>query len=362
VAVVSHDPWDPAWAPTLPAVVPAPHLSVQDRATLWRSHLSDEPSEGDPSWQDLLALRVTPEEVDAVADLVRGEHGEATVALLRDASRRLSGRGAAAVRPRATLEDLVLPAEVASGVRQLLAWARHRDQVLAQGPLMGKGKGAGITALFTGSPGTGKTLAANVIADSLGVDLYQVDLSGVVDKYVGETEKNLERVFRAAERLNCVLFFDEADSLFGSRSEVRDSRDRYANLEVSYLLQRMEQFDGIAVLATNLRGNLDVAFSRRLHFVLHFPDPDETTRAALWRQHLRHLAATDPQDPVDVEHLARVAEVAGGDIRNAVLAAAFTAADEGVPVGMRHVVGGLEREYRKLGRRVTAGGLAPRGA
>ena len=136
------------------------------------------------------------------------------------------------------------------------------------------GKGTGIAALFTGAPGTGKTLAAHVIADNIGLDLMQVDLSGVIDKYIGETEKNLERVFAEAESLNVVLFFDEADALFGRRSEVKDAKDRYANQEVSYLLQRMEHFNGITILATNLRGNLDPAFSRRMHFIIHFPDPD----------------------------------------------------------------------------------------
>lgn len=359
VAVVSSAAWNRAWASWLPVTLAAPQLSSEDRVDLWASHLPSEPEPTDPEWADLLALQVTPEEVDVIADLVRGEHGEISVERLREASRRLSDGRLSAPRARATFEDLVLPADLAAGLKQLVSWARHRDSVLAQGPLTGKGKGRGITALFTGSPGTGKTLAASVIAESLGLDLFPVDLSGVVDKYVGETEKNLERVFQAAERLNCVLFFDEADSLFSSRSEIRDSRDRYANLEVSYLLQRMEQFDGIAVLATNLRGNLDVAFSRRLHFVLHFPDPDEATRAALWRQHLAHLHHTDPDDPVNIDHLAKVAEVTGGDVRNAVLAAAYSAAEERAAVGMRHVVAGLEREYRKLGRRVPDGGFAP---
>ena len=174
--------------------------------------------------------------------------------------------------------DLVLPEHAAASLRQLVSWARVRDQVTARGPL--RAKGSGIAALFTGSPGTGKTLAANVIAEELSIDLFQVDLSAIVDKYIGETEKNLERVFQSAEALNVVLFFDEADALFGSRSEVRDSRDRYANQEVAYLLQRMEQFDGITILATNLRGNLDQAFSRRMSFIVHFPDPDPADPAA----------------------------------------------------------------------------------
>ena len=195
------------------------------------------------------------------------------------------------------------------------------------------------------------------MADALNLDLYQVELPTVVDKYIGETEKNLQRVFQEAENLNAVLFFDEADSLFGARSEVRDSRDRYANIEVAYLLQRMEQFDGIAILATNLRGNLDVAFSRRLQFIVHFPEPDAPTRTQLWRRHLAGFEPLDGADPVDTEHLGRTVELAGGDIRNVVMAAAFAAADDESPVGMRHVVTAVERELRKLGRRVPAQGI-----
>ena len=159
------------------------------------------------------------------------------------------------------------------------------------------------------------------------MDLFQVDLSAVVDKYIGETEKNLEWVFQAAEALNVVLFFDEADALFGSRSEVKDAKDRYANQEVAYLLQRMEHFDGITVLATNLRGNLDKAFSRRLSFIVPFPNPDATTRRRLWNHHLAQLDELSQDNPIDVDVLADALEVAGGDIRNAVLAAAYDAAD-----------------------------------
>jgi len=254
-----------------------------------------------------------------------------------------------------TLDDLVLPPAALSEVQRLLDWARYRDEVTAMGPLHGKGgKGIGICALFSGPPGTGKTLAAHVVADSLGMDLYQVDLSTIVDKYIGETEKNLERVFLEAEATNAVLFFDEADALFGSRSEVKDAKDRYANQEIAYLLQRMEQFDGITVLASNLRGNIDPAFARRLHFMVSFPDPDEPTRRRLWTHHLEVLA-TDPADPVDVDLLASAVELAGGDIRNMVLTAVYAAVAEGVPLGMRHVTDSVHREHLKLGRRPPAG-------
>ncbi|MFC6344807.1 ATP-binding protein, partial [Nocardioides hankookensis] len=254
-----------------------------------------------------------------------------------------------------TLDDLVLPAAALSEVQRLLDWARYRDEVTAMGPLHGKGgKGIGICALFSGPPGTGKTLAAHVVADSLGMDLYQVDLSSIVDKYIGETEKNLERVFVEAEATNAVLFFDEADALFGSRSEVKDAKDRYANQEIAYLLQRMEQFDGITVLASNLRGNIDPAFARRLHFMVAFPEPDEPTRQRLWRHHLEGLE-TDPADPVDVERYAGAVELAAGDIRNMVLTSVYAAVAEAVPLGMRHVTDAVHREHLKLGRRPPAG-------
>jgi SpoVK/Ycf46/Vps4 family AAA+-type ATPase len=254
-----------------------------------------------------------------------------------------------------TFEDLVLPERTADHLRRLVRWAGYRDEILARGSLHGKGgKGSGIAALFTGSPGTGKTLAAHVVADELNLDLMQVDLSSVVDKYIGETEKNLERIFHEAESRNVVLFFDEADALFGSRSAVQDAHDRYANQEVSYLLQRMEHFDGITVLATNLRGNLDQAFSRRMQFIVHFPDPDTPTRRRLWQQHLAQAGGVDADDPVDLDMLAESVELAGGDIRNIVLAAAYDAACEGRLVGQEYLRIAAIREYGKLGRRPPA--------
>lgn len=355
VIAVGSTPWDHSWSGSLPVSVTAPRLTIAERERLWWPVLG-----GVEAGREIAALRLTPEEITKV-----GRHSRALAALsgsavtadlIRQGARRLGrsrGSKVAASTTSAVLEDLVLPEETAAEVARLMDWARYRDEVLAQGPLQGKGgKGSGICALFSGSPGTGKTLAAHVVADTLGMDLFVVDLPAVVDKYIGETQKNLEKVFVEAESLNAVLFFDEADSLFGSRSEVKDSKDRYANQEVAYLLQRMEQFDGITVLATNLRGNLDPAFSRRLHFVIHFPDPDAPTRRRLWLHHLGNLRAMDPDDPVDLDELARSVELAGGDIRNIVLATAYAAVAAGEPVGMRHLAVAIIREYAKLGRRV----------
>jgi len=255
-----------------------------------------------------------------------------------------------------------VPERTLAELHRIVAWVAHRDAVLARGGTHGSvhgsgGRGGGLSALFAGGPGTGKTLAAQVIAAELNLELFQVDLSTVIDKYIGETEKNLEKIFHEAESRNVVLFFDEADALFGSRSEVRDARDRYANQEVSYLLQRMEHFDGITVLATNLRGNLDQAFSRRMQFIVHFPDPDAPTRYRLWQQHLANAGDLDPADPVELAFLADTVELAGGDIRNIVLAATYDAAVQGSAVGMRHVRAATEREYQKLGRRVPSVGF-----
>jgi SpoVK/Ycf46/Vps4 family AAA+-type ATPase len=204
--------------------------------------------------------------------------------------------------------------------------------------------GLGISALFAGPSGTGKTLAAEVIAGVLGLDLYRIDLSQVVSKYIGETEKNLRRVFDAAEEGGAVLLFDEADALFGKRSEVKDSHDRYANIEVSYLLQRMEQYRGLAVLTSNLKDSLDDAFLRRLRFIVSFPFPDATQRAGIWR---RAFPRATPTEGLDPDRLATL-EVAGGTIRNIALSAAFLAADEGAPVRMQHLLQAARGEYEKL--------------
>jgi hypothetical protein len=372
VLAVGTRAWDPAWSGRLPlsvtATTPAPVL----RRRLWSDALSERAraTPGDPLAEPeaaaLLSLRLGPEDVGRVtrhaAELADARGLPLDVGLLREAARRLSVGAGPGGRPRtgASFDDLVLPDHTLAELRRLVSWGVHRDEVLAAGALHGKGgKGTGIAAMFTGSPGTGKTLAAHVVGDALGLDLLQVDLSTVVDKYIGETEKNLERVFAEAENLNVLLFLDEADSLFGARSQVNDARDRYANLEVSYLLQRMEQFDGIAVLATNLSGNLDPAFSRRLHFVVHFPDPDAPTRALLWQRHLAELPALDPADPPDLALLAEQVELAGGGVRNVVLAAAYAAVGEGVPVGMRHLAAAAVQEYRKTGRRAPESGFLP---
>jgi SpoVK/Ycf46/Vps4 family AAA+-type ATPase len=206
----------------------------------------------------------------------------------------------------------------------------------------------GLRVLFAGGSGTGKTMTAGVISRELGLDLYKIDLSGVVSKYIGETEKNLDRIFRAAHAGNAVLFFDEADALFGRRSEVKDAHDRYANLEVAYLLQRVEEHDGIVILATNARKNIDEAFARRMHYVVEFPLPDETHREQLWRGMLPPGIPLDAA--VDLRFLARQFVLSGGDIRNVALEAAFLAAQDGRTVTMTHLVRAVARQLLKQGK------------
>ncbi|MGW0535185.1 AAA family ATPase [Streptomyces sp. NPDC003032] len=261
------------------------------------------------------------------------------------------------IRPEVGFKDLVLPDEPLAQLRELALRARHRDMVLGTWRLRtGGGRGRGVIAMFAGGSGTGKTLSAEVVAGELGLDLYVVDLSAVVDKYIGETEKNLERIFSEADRTDAVLLFDEADAVFGKRSEVKSSHDRYANLESAYLLQRLEAFDGIAVLTTNLRANIDDAFTRRLDLVVDFPFPDVEQRVTLWRTAL----AGAPGAPGLEEELALCAkefELSGGGIRSAAVTAAYLAAGRGGPVSGADVRAGARREYRKMGRLEPGGSL-----
>lgn len=248
---------------------------------------------------------------------------------------------------RSTWEDLVLPEEPLGILRDIARHARQRFRVYETWGFGAKGsRGLGISALFSGPSGTGKTLAAEVLANELDLDLFRIDLSSVVSKYIGETEKNLRRVFDAAEAGGAILLFDEADALFGKRSEVKDSHDRYANIEVSYLLQRMENYRGLAILTTNLKQSLDPAFTRRLRFMVQFPFPDFAQRAEIWR---RSFPSAMPSEALDPEKLARL-NVAGGNIRNIALNGAFLAADAGEPVRMKHLLQAARRECARLER------------
>jgi SpoVK/Ycf46/Vps4 family AAA+-type ATPase len=259
------------------------------------------------------------------------------------------GRLGQEIAPRFRWQDIVLPEEVSELLGEIIIRVRHRPLVFGEWGFTARhARSHSLSALFAGPSGTGKTMAAEVIANELGLPLYRVDLSAVVSKYIGETEKNLSQIFNEAASSSAVLFFDEADALFGKRSEVRDAHDRYANIEVSYLLQRMEDYDGIIILASNLRQNLDEAFVRRLHLTADFPFPDEAARQEIWRRNLP--PALPLGDDVDLPALAQRFRLSGGAIRNACVTAAFLAAAEATPAGMSHFLRAVRREHQKMGK------------
>ncbi len=260
------------------------------------------------------------------------------------------GRYALRVEPRYTWSDLVLPPDKLAQLRHIASWLIHRRVVHTQWGFGAKlSRGKGLNVLFSGPSGTGKTMAAEVLAREFALELFQIDLSSVVSKYIGETEKNLSAIFREAEHCQALLFFDEADALFGKRTEVKDAHDRYANIEVNYLLQRIEQYEGVVILATNLQRNLDDAFVRRMQDIVEFPFPDETLRERIWRT---HFPAEAPQgDDIDFGFLAKQFKLPGGHIKNIVLYAAFLAARESPSViRMEHLIQATNAEFQKQGK------------
>jgi len=332
---------------------------------LWRSALGESVARAlaEPVEQIAQHFRLSAAAVDAVVhELAATAKSEAdAVATLRRLCRErtrvpLDGL-AERIDPSATWDDLVLPHGHLELLREIARHVRHRTQVYERWGFADRSsRGLGITALFAGESGTGKTLAAEVIAGELGLDLYRIDLAATVSKYIGETEKNIRRLFAAAESSGAVLLFDEADALFGKRGEVKDAHDRYANLEVAYLLQRMESYRGLAILTTNLRSNVDRAFLRRLRFVVQFPFPDAEQRAEIWR---RAFPAAAPLGTIDPEPLSRMV-ASGGTIRSIALAAAFRAAEDGASISSAHVLRAAQIEYAKAERSLTdseSGGL-----
>jgi hypothetical protein len=349
--------WDPDWTARPPLLVDVPPSTAEERQRLWRFALASTTARPD-TVEATSQFRLRPEQVARAALSAQVQSrlsadGRISASHLRAGARAENGsaleRLARRVEPEVGWDDLVLPAPVMTALREVALRARHRERVLGDWRMRpGGARGHGVAALFAGDSGTGKTMSAEVIAGELGLDLYVVDLATVVDKYIGETEKNLERIFAAAAGVNAVLLFDEADAVFGRRSEVRDSHDRYANIESAYLLQRMETFDGLAILATNLRANIDEAFTRRLDVLVDFPLPDATRRRALWD---RCLGRVVPRaDDLDLGFCAQSFELAGGAIRSAAVTAAYLAAEDRGALNMGHLVTAVQREYRKLGR------------
>ncbi|MFJ1971522.1 AAA family ATPase [Streptomyces sp. NPDC087903] len=359
VLITGARPYDPEWCDHDPLVLEAPPQRA-GAVRAWSAALGEEPGFD-------LAATVAPyhlagDHITRAARAARhlaGFDGTAlTPAHLRLAARQQSASGleqhARRIRPDVDWRDLVLPEQPLGRLHELALRARHRDRVLGDWRLSaGGGRGRGVLGLFAGESGTGKTLSAEVVAAELGLDLYVVQLSSVVDKYLGETEKNLERIFTEADRTDAVLLFDEADAVFGKRSEVKDSHDRYANMESAYLLQRLESFDGIALLTTNLRANIDEAFTRRLDLIVDFPFPDAGQRGALWRHSLTHVPCVED---IELGTVAADFELAGGSIRSAVVTAAYLAAGRDDLVTAADLLEGARREYRKAGRLVPGEG------
>jgi SpoVK/Ycf46/Vps4 family AAA+-type ATPase len=336
-----------------------------ERSRLWQAALANVRSES----VDLVALankfRFTGGQIEDAAatasNLAHRRNPEdpvVTMADLYEAARLQSNPKLSAlarkISPRYTWNDIILPPDRIRQLREICNCMKHRSLVYDQWGFDRKlSLGKGLNILFAGPPGTGKTMAAEIMAHELALDLYKIDLSTVVSKFIGETEKNLSKIFAEAESSNAILFFDEADALFGKRSEVRDSHDRYANIEIGYLLQRMEEYEGVVILATNFRKNMDEAFVRRLHFAIEFPFPNERDRRRIWEGVWPD--ATPRSEDVDLVLMARQFELAGGSIRNIALGAAFLAADNSGVVKMLDLLHATRREYQKLGKVVLEG-------
>lgn len=327
-----------------------------DRRQLWLDALGPEHAEraGPELERAASHFRLGSRAVQDIALSLRDPLGEPTLPTLWDGCRHASRGGfdhlAQRIEARADWDSLVLPQAQLAVLRQIAAHLRQRFKVQEQWGFAAQGsRGLGLATLFTGESGTGKTLAAEVLAHTLQLDLYRIDLSAVVSKYIGETEKNLRKVFDAAEDCGAILLFDEADALFGKRTEVKDSHDRHANIEVSYLLQRMEAYHGLAVLTTNLKSSLDPAFLRRLRFIVQFPFPEQAQRLALWQ---RAFPAATPTRDLDLDKLSRLS-MTGGSIRNIAVNAAYLAADAGEPVSMSHLLQAAHSEATKRERPLT---------
>ncbi|MFJ6294343.1 ATP-binding protein [Streptomyces griseoviridis] len=352
-------PWDHSAPDPAPLRIDAPSPTAEDRRRLWEHRLAGTPlAQQARTWARFpLPPRQAGQAVTSALHRARVEARPVTDADLRTAIRAHTAPElehlARRIVPAATLDDLVLPPGPRAEVEHLLVRARHRDLVLGTWRMSpGNARGHGVVALFSGPSGTGKTLAAEALAHALGGDLYVVNLATVVDKYIGETEKNLDRVLTHAAHAPGVLLFDEADALFSRRSAVKDAHDRHANTQTAHLLQRLEAFEGVAVLTTNLTGNIDDAFTRRLDSITHFPLPDAVQRRTLWHVCLGPHAPRSPA--LDLDRVAAAFPLAGGSIRSCAVSAAYRAADRDAPVTTRDLVDAIETEYRKLGRLVDA--------
>ena len=349
--------------------LPRPEFSQRDQ--LWTSHLIGQRT-------DLTAEEVTSlagrfrfnggqirRAVATARDLATwrsGDERQITADDLNAAARWHSSQGLNAVarkiQTQYAWDDIVLPADQKAQLQEICGYFENMPLVYGEWGFQSRTDlGKGLTILFAGPSGTGKTMASEIMSGALGLDLYKLDLSNLVSKYIGETEKNLDAVFREAEDSNSILFFDEADAIFGKRSEVKDAHDRYANVEVSYLLQKMEEYQGIVILATNFRRNMDDAFVRRLQFAVEFPFPEEEYRLQIWERVFPEGAPLD--ESVDLRFLARQLKLAGGNIKNIAVTGAFLAAQQSRSIGMDQVMWAAKREYQKMGKLLVDSDFGP---
>ncbi len=353
--------------------IPMPDFSI--RKKVWQKRLGqlelkkDQVPDDATITQLASQFRLTPGQIKTATDSIRlehrlspenvnGDHGDLLDACRNQSNQKLREL-AIKIDARYDWKDLILPDSKRALLLQICDQIRQQYKVFNQWGFDEKlAYGKGLSALFSGPPGTGKTMAAQVIANEIQLDLYKVDLSTVISKYIGETEKNLSRIFKEAETSNAILFFDEADALFGKRTEVNDAHDRYANIEVSYLLQKMEEYNGIVVLASNFRVNMDDAFVRRIRFIIEFPFPDEESRKEIWRIHFPERAPVEKD--IDYDLLARQFAIPGGNIKNVILNAAFLAAKLDAPIAMEHILEGTRHEYEKIGKLWSAANVQPR--
>ncbi|HMH23456.1 MAG TPA: ATP-binding protein [Puia sp.] len=330
-----------------------PELSVEERRRLWKQFVAAVAGWKKADMEEMiLRYQVTIGQIVSIGKKMTATLPEAYSALRSDSARRL-GTLAQLMNSEFTWSDLVLPEYIRKTLEDFSFEATERTRFWEEaGAKRLFPQGKSLIALFTGDPGTGKTMAAQVIASSLKLDLFRIDLSTVVSKYIGESSKNIERILARAKTMNVVLFFDEADSLFGKRTEIKDAHDRYANTDTNYLLQAIEQYPGIVILASNKKSNIDTGFMRRLRYMLEFPKPDAPHRLRLWTTILSELAGEDTVQRLekDLEKLAQLIEITGAQIKQAILSALFMARREKSEIGLGHLLSGLERELMKEGK------------
>jgi len=339
--------------------LPVPDVPLREEA--WKKTMEGSVTKSTLKWSGKLAeqFRLTPGQIEDAFESIKNRRAmsrgkkKITIkdyyAACRHQSNQNLSKLATKVEPCYGWKDIVLPEARLAHLDEICQQVKHRYKVFGEWGFDKKlSHGKGLSVLFHGPPGTGKTMAAGVIANALDLDIYKIDLSVVVSKYIGETEKNLGKIFHEAETSNAVLFFDEADALFGKRTEVSDAHDRYANIETSYLLQKMEEYEGVVILATNMRRNMDEAFIRRIRSIVEFPFPDQESRIRIWKTHFPSEAPL--ADGIDYRYLSKEFQISGGNIKNIILNAAFLAADGSEKIGMEHIMHGVKREFEKIGK------------